>query len=161
MSKLKDVVAYIVKYYPYKGALSKARLTKMVYLADWRNAIVNGTQLTEIEWEFHNYGPFVFDVINMAQQEKIFRVDMGLNSYGDEKWTVSLADKNYVPKVTDEEAKILNHVISKTAPKVWDDFIKLVYSTYPIRTQPRRSKLDLPKLAKAYEKEKQRLELTR
>jgi hypothetical protein len=39
MAELKDIIAYYCKQYPHKAELSKARLTKMVYLADWKSAI--------------------------------------------------------------------------------------------------------------------------
>lgn len=55
------------------------------------------------------------------------------------------------PSVTEEERELLDFVISTSASKNWDDFIKLVYSTYPIITQERFSKLDLVKLAGEYE----------
>jgi hypothetical protein len=53
MARLRDVVAYLCHEYPHKGELSKARLTKMVYLADWRSAIERGSQVTDIEWVFN------------------------------------------------------------------------------------------------------------
>ena len=42
MAKLVDVVGYLCEHYPHKAELSKARLTKMVYLADW-NLLSNET----------------------------------------------------------------------------------------------------------------------
>jgi hypothetical protein len=55
------------------------------------------------------------------------------------------------PSVTEEEKELIDFVISSSASKNWDDFIKLVYSTYPIVTQERFSKLDLVMLAAEYE----------
>jgi hypothetical protein len=45
---------------------------------------------------------------------------------------------------------VLDFVIEQTAPLYWNDFIKLVYSTYPVVTQPRFLPLDLVKLALEY-----------
>lgn len=56
------------------------------------------------------------------------------------------------PSLTDEEKDLLDFVINSSASKNWDDFIKLVYSTYPIVTQERFAKLDLIALACEYEK---------
>ncbi len=50
MTELKDVMAYIIANYPFKGELSNARLTKMVYLTDWKNALLSGRQVTDISW---------------------------------------------------------------------------------------------------------------
>ncbi len=43
-------------------------------------------------------------------------------------------------------------MINATKNKNWEDFIRLVYSTYPCVTQPKGSQLNLVELAKKYEK---------
>jgi hypothetical protein len=48
----------------------------------------------------------------------------------------------------------LDFVIEKTKDLEWNDFIRLIYSTYPIVTQDKYSKLDLVSLAKEYQKTK-------
>lgn len=48
MVKLIDIILYILKNYPHKNELSNARLTKMIYLIDWRSAFDNGKQITNI-----------------------------------------------------------------------------------------------------------------
>jgi hypothetical protein len=44
MATLGDVMAYLCEHYPHKDDLSKARLTKLVYLADWKSAIERGNR---------------------------------------------------------------------------------------------------------------------
>lgn len=151
MDRLRDVIAYISRNYPYKDELSNARVTKMVYLADWRSVITRGKQLTDLEWEFSNYGPYVTDVIQVAETDPAFEVVRTKNPYGASKDLVRVADDVAYPSLTEEEKELLDFVINSSASKNWDDFIKLVYSTYPIITQERFSKLDLVKLAKEYE----------
>ena len=48
MDNVKDIVAYICCKYPYSSELSNARLTKLVYLADWMSAVANDEQVTDI-----------------------------------------------------------------------------------------------------------------
>lgn len=151
MDHLRDIVAYICRNYPYKDELSNARVTKMVYLADWRSAITRGKQLTDLEWEFSHYGPYVNDVIRVAETDPGFEVIPTKNLYGGQKDLLRVADDVDFPSITEEEKELLDFVISTSASKNWDDFIKLVYSTYPIVTQERFSKLDLVKLAGEYE----------
>lgn len=70
VGSLRDVVAYVCRNYPYKDELSNARVTKkVVYLAGWRSAITRGRQLTDLEWEFSHYGPYVSDVIRVAEAD--------------------------------------------------------------------------------------------
>lgn len=153
MAEIRDVLAYLCKNYPYPEELSKARTTKMVYLADWRSSIDYGRQITNITWEFNHYGPYVETVIKTAQHDHAFLVTPTINAYGSPKEVVSLAE-DFDPSLSSEEQNVLNHVIAATSPKNWSDFIRLVYSTYPIVTQPRYSKLDLINLAQRYKKEK-------
>ena len=68
MAKLKDVMAYLIKNYPenIRHEMSNARLTKMVYLADWHRVLKSDKQITNIDWYFDNYGPFVHDIERKA-----------------------------------------------------------------------------------------------
>ena len=54
MAKLVDVIAYIIKRYPSSLAdeLSNARLTKLVYLSDWKNCLTNDRPISSINWYF-------------------------------------------------------------------------------------------------------------
>lgn len=89
---LRDIVAYVCKNYPYKDELSNARVTKMVYLADWRSAITRGKQLTDLEWEFSHYGPYVNNVIRVAEADPAFEVVTTKNPYGGQKDLFQVAD---------------------------------------------------------------------
>jgi hypothetical protein len=151
VATLRDIVAYVGKNYPYKDELSNARVTKMIYLADWRSAITRGEQLTDLEWEFSHYGPYANNVKQVAETDPAFEVISTKNSYGGQKDLIQVADNVDYPSLTEDEKELLDCVVSSSASKNWDDFIKLVYSTYPIVTQDRFSKLDLVKLAREYE----------
>ena len=66
--KLLNVVTYLVKNYPVEDHLSNARVTKMVYLADWFHALNHQKQITSIKWYFDNYGPFVWDIKDLVEE---------------------------------------------------------------------------------------------
>jgi hypothetical protein len=151
MSHLRDVVAYICKNYPHKDELSNARVTKMVYLADWRSALTRGRQLTDIRWVFNHYGPFVYDVIDVVKEDPAFEVVSTENIYGEPKDLMWVADDIDYPSLDEEEKELLDFVIKKSASKNWNEFLRLVYSTYPIATQERFSELDLVQLVQEYE----------
>jgi hypothetical protein len=151
MAKLKDIMAYIIKEYPLKSDLSNAKLTKMIYLADWKHAITYGHQISDIMWYFDNYGPFVWDIKDEALNEpEIFVVKEVLNAYGSPKVIIGLNQMQYTPKISVEEAKSINHVIESAKKLNWDQFIRLVYSTYPIISSEKYNHLDLVKKAKEY-----------
>lgn len=153
MSKLKEVISYILINYPHKSELSNARLTKMIYLSDWKCAIESGKQLTDIEWFFDNYGPYVTDVqAEIAEHEDLFSSNFTRNMYGESKTIFSMKNVEYNPVLSDSERVVVEHVIVKTRELYWDDFIKLVYSTHPVSSSSRYSFLNLVEKAKEYKR---------
>lgn len=150
MSSLRDVMAYICKNYRHKDELSNARVTKMVYLADWRSAIERGEQLTNITWPFNHYGPFVYDVRDVAEEDPKFEISSTRNMYGNQKELLKVSDDVGCPSLDEEDIEVLDFVMDTSAKMSWSEFIKLVYSTYPVVTQERYSKLDLVRLAQEY-----------
>ncbi len=131
MSKIADVAAYFCKHYPHKSELSKTRLTKLVYLADWEAAKRKGRQVTDIEWYFHNFGPYVDDVIEAVQEDPRFEIIQALNYYGEPKVEVRLSGKEAASGGLDnEEINILDSVIETTSPMYWDS-LSNTYTVLP------------------------------
>lgn len=147
---LQDLIAYIVKHYPHAHDLSNARVTKMVYLADWFSLINKQGTLSHIDWYFDNYGPFVWDVKRCVESSAILKLTSTRTMFGNKKELVELADTDYIPSVSDEGKAALDHIIKQTEKLNWTSFIRLVYSTYPIAKSEKYSKLDLPVLAEEY-----------
>ena len=148
---LKDILVYLLKNYPHKRDFSNARITKMVYLGDWHQAIHHNMQISNIQWVFDNYGPFVWDVYNEVENNlTLFKIQKNKNIYGQRKFLFQLNNKDYKPKLTALQKESIDHVIKQTQRLNWSDFIKLVYSTYPIMSSDRYSELDLITQAKEY-----------
>lgn len=149
MAKIKDVTAYVCATYPHKDELSKARVTKLVYLADWKAAQKNKKQLTKIEWYFHNYGPYVDAVVESALKDPRFDVVSTSTMYGDSKTLFTIKrDAEYRKGLSEGDRDIIDSVIDETKDLYWDSFIKHVYDTYPIRVTDRHKTLNLVSLAK-------------
>lgn len=150
MAKLEDAIAYILREYPYKDELSNARVTKMLYLADWHNYIRGKAPVTAIDWYFDNYGPFVWDVRKAVRASDIMDIEPTVNYFGAPKDQFVLRNKSYKPKLSADERAALDHVITETMSLTWPSFIKLVYSTYPVASSERYTRLDLAAKAKEY-----------
>ena len=71
--------------------------------------------------------------------------------YGSQKDLLKVDDDVDYPTLSADEMRILDFVMEGSAPLNWNEFIKLVYSTYPIVSQERYAKLDLVRLAQEYE----------
>ena len=155
MVELIDIISYILKYYPVKSELSNARLTKMIYLVDWRSAFDYGEQITDINWYFDNYGPFVHDVEDTINNntDLIKRVDT-YNMYGTKKTMFVLKNENICfDNISENIKSTIDLIIEVTKGLYWQEFINFVYSTYPIVTSERYTYLNLVQKAIEYRQE--------
>lgn len=151
MATLRDVLAYILQQYPHSQHLSLGRLTKLVYLADWKHSIEQGSQITDIDWQYNHYGPYVEDVREALRSHRsLFKVDETYNSRGNVKYRISMRNPHYKPRLEPSEREALDHSIWQTEDLTWHRFIKLVYSTYPMLKVDQYDFMDLPVLAQEY-----------
>ncbi|MCT8089430.1 SocA family protein [Acinetobacter sp. C_4_1] len=150
MNDLFDVMSFLCLHYPHSSELSDARLTKMVYLADWFSALASGHQLTNINWYFNHYGPYVRDIYNFAAQSSEFEVLEEETPFGSSKTLVRYIGSPANINLSPYAQQILNLVIEKTRSLYFNEFISYVYSTYPIQAKERYAYLDLPTLAATY-----------
>lgn len=153
MNKLRAIMAYYATKYPHKNELSKARLTKLVYLADWFSALLDKRQMCNIKWMFNHYGPYVEDVANLASMDDDFAIIPQKTMYGSDKYVISYSGKEVGEELSNREKAILDTIIDKTTPMYFNDFIDYVYSTYPISSNERYATLDLVALANKYKAE--------
>lgn len=149
MEKTIEILKYLFSNYPNPSELSKARAVKMVYLADWKSAISQEKQITDIKWIYNHYGPYVEDVIDLIRKDENFDIISDVNYHNQPKEVIRLKNK-VKADIDDSSKKILDFVIKKTSPLYWDDFIRLVYSTYPIIKEKKLNRLNLTELAKEY-----------
>lgn len=126
----------------------------MVYLADWLSAQKNGKQITNINWFFDHYGPYVHDVYAEAKKDRMLEIVQEFNAFGTPKETIYLKEgvnKLKLDKIPKEDREILDEVIESTKHLNWSEFIDYVYSTYPIKREKRYNYLDLVRLAEESE----------
>jgi hypothetical protein len=152
MADLRDITGYICDHYPNQNDLSKARVAKLIYLADWKFCLERGKQMSTISWIFNHFGPYVDDVEIMALESPYFNIDRTYNIFGERKDLISLKSRFDFKSLSDDEKTVLDDIINRTASLNWEQFKQLVYSTYPIIVSSRMDQLDLPKLALEYKK---------
>ncbi|WP_205702852.1 Panacea domain-containing protein [Botryobacter ruber] len=144
-----ELVKYVLLTYPKLEELSKPRLVKLIYLIDWKYAIDNGEQATNIKWIYNHYGPYVDDVINlMKDNPAIFDITSKQNPYGGITDKFRLRDpQNIVVNLDTELKEISNLIIEKTSDLSWSNFISVVYSSFPVKSNLKYSVLDLKQLS--------------
>lgn len=146
--KLHDILAYICSHTQSNSDLSKARITKLVYLADWLSAYETGQPMTNIRWVFNHYGPYVNDVVEFAQNDPDFGVLSTYNAYGSLKEQVELTNPfAQWLSISSEDQRRLQHILDETSSMYFGEFIDYVYATYPVRNSNKYDVLDLPRLA--------------
>lgn len=149
MANLIDAMAYVCQRYPGSD-LSKAKLAKILYLADWKSVLDRGQQITPIEWKFNHYGPYVDDVIDTARQGRGFEIEAGWTPFGNRRSVIRY--RGATPTLAPGEKATLDDIVRRVAPLSFDAFLKLVYSTYPIVSSDRGDTLDLRALADEYQR---------
>lgn len=154
MNKLRSIMAYIAKTYPHKNDLSKARLTKLIYLSDWFSSLLDGKQMTNIKWIFNHYGPYVDDISNIAAFDSEFSIKPEKTVYGSDKYVISYCGDAVESSLSEREKAIIDAVIHKTETMYFNDFINYVYSTYPVSSSERYSEMNLEDLANKYKNER-------
>lgn len=147
---LLNLIIYIFKSYPKVNELSKPRLVKIIYLIDWKYAIETGSQYTEIEWYYNHYGPYVDDVINLIKNKSdLFLVRSTVNQFGSITDKISLKQDIEVDMQEDIKSSA-DFIVKNTHKMNWSEFIDLVYSTFPVLSNPQYTILDLSKDAKKF-----------
>ncbi|MDU5989493.1 MAG: Panacea domain-containing protein [Anaerococcus vaginalis] len=147
-TKLRNVLLYIVKNYPYGDDLTKTRITKLVYLIDWEYTKKYGKQMTEISWYFDHYGPYVSDVLDEADEDKTVSIQSTFSNFGTIKYIVRPKhDKDLIhyEGLDVSEIEVINEVFENTKMLSWNQFINYVYDTPPIKESRKYSHLDLTK----------------
>ena len=135
MADPRHVVAHLRDRYPRPEAITRARLLRMAYLADWKSAIERGRQMTGLVWRFEEEGPYSAGAGRAVHLELS---GLGRPAAG-------------YPSLTEGDEVLLDFVIRSVEGKGYAELEKLVYSTYPIvRYAKRGSELDLAGLAREY-----------
>lgn len=150
-TELKAMMAYIIENYPTPSDLSNSRLTKLVFLSDWKQCLKTGKYHSGISWYFDHYGPYVDDIINLAKGDPHFSVSSTKNDFGGSKNIISLSEPNRIRIMISESLKeSIDFVVTLTKDKKYDEFINFVYSTYPIVTAKKYSPINLKIKADEY-----------
>ncbi len=122
--KLHEVMVFLFFSVKHKSNLSKARYTKLVYLADWKMCQRYGHPISNIDWMFNHYGPYVEDVAELAKDSVDFELIVTRNVYGSLKEMI-----NFVGKAPDkfslsyDETKTLSEVVQETDSMYFITFI--------------------------------------
>ena len=136
MTSLADLIKYIIsRLVDMDSSFGKTKLIKLLYLSDVEYYKLSGQTITGLNWFFHYYGPYAFEIdealkqldLEIPQEDtktasghkaKVFRPSRDLSSDFEE---TSGLEKSVVDRVTEtwgleELNTLLNHVYFHTEP---------------------------------------------
>lgn len=156
-TSIEDVVEAICNQYPDPTELSSPRLTKLVFLVDWITAVRRGEQATSIGWVYNHYGPFVWDVMDAVRRNPSrFEIEAP-RPFATRRWEYVRCKHGASPSLPPEVQLAIKDAIRASAGLPWAKFLELVYSTYPIKAQPKFSELNLKELARQHNQQREQL----
>ena len=134
--KLKAVIFNIIERLP--NNITRTKLVKILYLIDLSYVKAKKRSLTGLTYHSYYFGPYSEDIINAINQLKGYEVE--------EVSSISLDGREYYlyrpgmnprwetpPALQDEEAEVIDQVISEHGNKSLDEILKYVYNTEPYK----------------------------
>lgn len=148
-SNLINIINFILSEQTNRSGISISKLTKIIYLIDWRSSITIGRQITDLQWHANIHGPYTKTILEESQKEKNIIITTTINELGNKKTFLTL-EHSRKPELNRDIIDTINFVLDATKNKINRDLEKLVDSTYPIVSSEKYSELDLTQKAMEY-----------
>lgn len=148
MSRITQVLRYIVTTYPYPEDLSRPTLQRLVYLADWEAARTLGAPMTRVRWILDRYGPTSATVWSAMHHDRMLAIaslpSHSIHTVPVVRWQ---GPSDYRPRLAPPHRTILDAVIQHTQDLTYSGLVALVYRTDPVATSLQGTMLPLRRLA--------------
>lgn len=148
-----DIVFEFIRKYPHKEYCSRARIQRLVYLADWWMLLHHKRRLLEIDWIFDmRRGPVNLSLIAGVEHA------INLFAYTDEinpdtqrtRRVFRIINSEHTPVLSAEAMEAIEVVVEVTKEMPWQEFNAFVHSTFPLMNGQRGRILDLVRMAGLY-----------
>ena len=154
MSKLINILIHILKILnPKKATIDY--ITQIIYMTDWVMALNKDTLISDLHWELGENGPQVEELdIIIGHRPDIFKVTPVIDG-GTKSIFLSLINTNISYSLDSTEAAYLDKVIMLFDPLFKDDFVDIVFHTYPILSTNKKEPIDILRLAREYNRKRE------
>jgi uncharacterized phage-associated protein len=150
MERVINILDYLYIKYPNSNQLSISRVMKLLYLIEWRYAIINFEKLTDIEWMQTEYGPFYKTLRSIYNESSNYEVTIKLDDKNREQTVIIFLNKKENLSLKDEAKKVVDFVIDHCKDYSWTELNNLVSSTYGVLNTPQGQIIDIVNLASKY-----------
>ena len=146
------VIYYIVKIVSGMEHLSVPRCIKVIYLIDWYSAFMY-QRYSGRSWFHCMCGPKENSIANLlCSPSKYFEIRKVDNHFGGVKDVIFCKEDCEVPSITQSETDIISSIASIVRGMPWNEFMRLVSSTYPMLKSLPGEYIDLKTMAAEYAK---------
>ena len=150
MEKLIDILIYLYRKYPNSNQLSFSRTMKLVYLIEWRFAIINFEKLTDINWTLTKYGPYYSNLIKIFKESSNFELITKIDDNNNQQIVIKFTDKKNDLNLNENTKAVIDFVISHCQNLSWSELNNIVNSTYGIINSNENEIIDILTMAKKY-----------
>lgn len=147
MLNSKDILVQILK----EASVGKTRLVKLLYLVEVEYYRAVSERLTNLEWLFHYYGPYAFELEDVLAQPEFTREQ--IKTKGDKDLTLFRVAEERIPYGWKLDAKIsllVKRIVGEWKGKPLEELLDYVYfETEPMQVvQKRGDRLDFTVIKK-------------
>jgi len=141
---VRKLLLYIVDQFQDMGAqVSTIRLVKMLYLIDLEYYSRHGKTLTGLNWVFHYYGPYFFEVGDILRSASIDLDAREVTTISGRGFTFKSLEEQDISKDVDfTTEQQINKILKKWALEDTQAILDSVYNTLPIKYGKRGQPLD-------------------
>lgn len=148
MNEIKDIVYRLLVGLSDRGELSMPRLIKSLYLYDWSATLNASYKDPRLNWMLSMCGPscaLVEEVVD--KNPDLFKRFQKDNHVGGMKEMVSACRNDYLPVLSPEGERAVNHVVRVAKGLSWTELSQLIASTMPMVMASVGGVLDLERAA--------------
>ena len=154
MERLRRIVVHVLKHWAEQGSMLESRLAKLLYVADWRSVLETDEGVTGVAWRLQDGAPYSPQLRQVIERTRYLKLIPPITSLGETGPRVSLEDGAPGLEVSVYERRVFGYVGRLLNEISWDEFIGLVYSTYPmVYNNGSVGQMDLLDLKKRYFRE--------
>lgn len=130
--KLKNLLSYIIKTYPYEKDLTISRLTALVYLIDYEHMKTYNTTLTENPYYLNKHGINALDISIQIKNDKDLTIEKTKSNFGTIKFLVKAKNNKTLltyENLEKDQIKIIDQIIDQTKTLSYNQLMTYVYHT--------------------------------
>lgn len=145
--RFQEALVYLVHVLPGVG---RTKLMKLLFLADVESYKTRGRSLTGETYLSYDHGPWTRGLYRALESAPEIDERMSVTRFGDAKYAYRSAAEEYVrTHLTQEDVRVLDHVVERWGNRQLRSILDHVYSSPPYAGTPFGVEVDFSRLDEA------------